>query len=84
MQTSIGKFTHAGLGSRRNWIVCWRWSVSVLAVECALVVALIGFAASSRSVSPVKSSSQVEQAKQNPAHSRKACPLGNLQKTQSL
>ncbi|EKS41583.1 hypothetical protein HMPREF9695_00675 [Afipia broomeae ATCC 49717] len=84
MQTQIGKFTHSGLSSRRNWIVCWRWSLAVLAVEFAIVIALIGFAANSRSVAPVKSSSQVEQAKQNSTHSRKACPLGNLQKTQSL
>lgn len=84
MQTQIGKFTHSGLSSRRNWIVCWRWSLAVLAVEFALVIALIGFAVSSRSVSPVKSSFQVEQVQQSPAHSRKACPLRNLQKTQSL
>lgn len=84
MQTPIGEFTQSGLGSRRNWTVCWRWSVSVLAVEFALVMAVIGFAVSSRSASPAKSPSQAEQAQQNPAHSRKACPLVNLQKTRSL
>jgi hypothetical protein len=84
MQNPIGEFTHSDLGSRRNWTVCWRWSVSVLAVEFALIMALIGFAVNSRSVSPVKESSQAEQAPQNPGYSRKACPLVNLRKTQSL
>ncbi|MBR2120921.1 MAG: hypothetical protein IJ935_20220 [Afipia sp.] len=84
MQTPIGQFTQSGLGSRRNWTLCWRWSVSILAVEFALVMALIGFAVSSRPASPVKSSSQVEQAQPNPAHNRRACPLVNVQKTRSL
>ncbi len=84
MHTPTGELTHSGLGSRRNWTACWRWSVSVLALEFALVMALVGFAVSSRSASPVKASSQVEQAQQTPAAGRKACPLGHVQKTRSL
>lgn len=84
MQSPIGESTHSGFSSRRNWTVCWRWSVSVLAMEFALVMTLIGFAVNSRSASPVKASSQVEQAQQTPASGRKACPLGHAQKTRSL
>jgi|GEM_PF-834263 hypothetical protein len=79
------EFAHPDIGSRRNWTVCWRWSVSVLAVEFALVMVLIGFAVSSRSDSRVKPPSQFEQAQQQgPGHSRKACPLVSLRKTQEL
>lgn len=84
MQSPIGEFTQYGVGSRRNWTICWRWSVSVLAVEFALVMALIGFAVNSRSTSPIKTSAQIEQTQKNPADNRRACPLASLQKTQSL
>jgi hypothetical protein len=77
------EFIHPHIGSRRNWTVCWRWSLSVLAVEFALVMALIGFALNSRSNSHVKVPSQVEQAQQNPVYNRKVCPV-HLRKTQEL
>lgn len=78
------EFAHPDIGSRRNWTVCWRWSVSILAVEFALVMALIGFAVSSRSDSRVNAPSQVEQAQQqSPGYGRKACPV-RLSKTQEL
>jgi hypothetical protein len=85
MQAPIDEFAHPALGSRRNWTLCCRWSVSILAVEFTLVMALIGFAVSSRSDSHIKSASRVEQAQQQkPGYSRKACPPVNLHKTQSL
>ena len=84
MEVPSGNFTHPDLGNRRNWTVCWRWSISVLAVEFAFVMALIGFALSPRSALPVKASSQFEQAQRNPPHGRKACPLVNIHKIRSL
>jgi hypothetical protein len=78
------EFAQPDIGTRRNWTVCWRWSVSILAVEFALVMVFIGFAVSSRSDSRVKAPSQVEQAQQqNPGYGRKACPV-RLSKTQEL
>lgn len=77
--------SYTDIGSRRNWTICWRWSASILAMEFVLVLALIGFAMNSRSDSRVKALSQAEQAQQQrPAHSRKACPLVDLRKTQDL
>lgn len=78
------EFTDPHIGSRRNWTVCWRWSLSVLAVEFALVIALIGFAFSSSSESRVKAAAQIEQTEEkNPSVSRKACPV-RFSKTQEL
>lgn len=83
MQAPIGKIAHLDLASRRNWTVCWRWSISILAAEFVLVVALVGFALESRPDSRVKSESvQVQQ--QRSSANRKACPLVELRKTQEL
>jgi hypothetical protein len=82
----MGKVSHLDLDSRRNWTVCWRWSISILAAEFALVVALVGFAIGSRPVSRVKSESmQIQQAQQQrPGASRKTCPLADIRKTLEL
>ncbi len=86
MQAPIGKIAHLDLASRRNWTVCWRWSISILVAEFVLVVALVGFALESRPDSRIKSESvQVQQAQQQkPSANRKACPLVELRKTQEL
>lgn len=76
-------FAHPDIGSRRNWTVCWRWSVSILAVEFAVMMALIGFAVSSRSDSRVKAPTVEKAQQQNPGYGRKACPV-RLSKTQEL
>lgn len=76
MKARTGESSYSDLGSRRNWIVCWRWSLSVLAAEFALVAILIGFALASRPDPKVKSVTQAAQAQQfHSSANRKACPV---------
>lgn len=85
MKAQTGQFSHSSMGSRRNWIICWRWSLSVLAAEFALVAILIGFAIASRPDPKVKSVTQSAQAQQLPSNAnRKACPLAAARKMQDL
>lgn len=86
MPAPMGKTADLDLDNRRNWTVCWRWSISVLAAEFILVAALIGFAVQSRPVAGGKFEPlQVQQAQQQkPNANRKACPLVDLRKTQDL
>lgn len=85
MKVPMGKFAHLDLDNRRNWTVCWRWSISILAAEFALVVAMVGFAIGSRPNSQAKSEpTQVQQAQQeSPSSNRKVCPL-SLRKIHDL
>ncbi len=85
MRARTGQFSHSDLGNRRNWIVCWRWSLSVLAVEFALVAILVGFALASRPDPKVKATLQAAQAQQVHSNAnRKACPIATARKMQDL
>lgn len=85
MKARTGEFSYSDLGSRRNWIVCCRWSLSVLAAEFILVAILVGFALASRPDPKASSATQAAQAQQFHSNaSRKACPLAATRRMQDL
>ena len=85
MDSRSGDFSYSDLRSRRNWKVCWRWSLSVLAIEFALVAVLIGFAIGAQPDPKVKSVKQAQQVQQtHPNAIRKACPGAAAQRMHDL